>query len=135
MEASEVERLLVLRTRFEERERTRMKEHPDPKDDPLGALAAYAGAKNGRGAVVGPWWDEQYRILINEARAARMSWREITIALGEGDGNDPSVVQRVADKQRSRNQAHARWMEEQEDHSPDDYLPATKDPLAATKGS
>ena len=133
VDPNEIRRLADIRATFAERERKAMEAHPDPDQDSLAALAAYAGAKNGRGSVVGPRWDERYRQLINKAREARMTWREIAEALGEYDENGQPDEQGVADKQRARNKGYERWVHEM-GHPPDMtyYGDPADDPLGAT---
>lgn len=49
-------------------------------------------------------FDNDLREKIEEARAARYSWREISAALGEGD--DEVSARRVKDKQAWRNKSY-----------------------------
>ena len=73
----------------------------DAPADPLDRLAWKAGTGPGEHA-----FDNELRELIEAARAARYTWREIAAALGEGD--DPSSATRVQSKQYWRNETHDR---------------------------
>jgi hypothetical protein len=73
----------------------------DAPGDPLDRLAWKAGAGPGEHA-----FDDELRELIEAARAARYTWREIAAALGEGD--DQASATRVQSKQYWRNETHER---------------------------
>ena len=69
----------------------------DAPNDPLGALAWLAG-------LMGPSeppFNNELRDLIERAREDSHSWREISVALGEGE--DDKAVRAVAARQRWRN--------------------------------
>lgn len=57
-------------------------------------------------------FDNQLRLLIEDARDHRYTWREIAAALGEGD--DEISSRRVKDKQAWRNKAYEEQKAKQE---------------------
>lgn len=70
-------------------------------DDALGRVAWMAGADGNPDYP----FNNDLREAINTAREARMTWREISVALGEDD--DQGTADRVNAKQMWRNKAYA----------------------------
>lgn len=102
----ELDRLNQLRERANALYRAALAAGPDPRIDPVGAVAWVAGVRSpvaspntGKGYI----WNEDQRAIINAARAAGASWLEITRALGRGAGD----VDATRAEQHWRNRKYA----------------------------